>query len=375
MKKVDGKYHTLYHDLPDEQAQEVLIRMQAMVEEYIQRTRDFSGTLNRKLPFLLFQKKEEYLKAGGMEGTAGVFTGDQLLAIAGDELNLRTWHVIQHEGFHQFARSVIGSNLPIWLNEGLAEYFGEAIFTGDNYVSGVIPFYRMERIREKIKAKQFRSIEAITALSHEEWNNEMSENNYDHAWAIAMFLAHGDNGKYQKAFVQYIQLCGKGLQTRDAWKRSIGSAYGFEDAFAKWWESEDRERDIEPFAQASVQMLTSYLARSVIAKKKVETIDELIGAVRDGSIKQIPSDPLPPGLSKECIDLYDSLRDKRKCVYSLKAMQLGNSTTLKQTNVVCELPDGTVISGSYKLKSGIHIGSVESKITKPKASPATKPAK
>ena len=28
--------------------------------------------------------------------------------------------------------------MPTWLNEGLAEYFGEGIFTGDGFVTGVI---------------------------------------------------------------------------------------------------------------------------------------------------------------------------------------------------------------------------------------------
>ena len=63
------------------------------------------------------------------------------------KMDARTWHTVQHEGFHQFAHVVIRGDLPIWVNEGLAEYFGEAVFTGDGFVSGVIPPTAMTGIR------------------------------------------------------------------------------------------------------------------------------------------------------------------------------------------------------------------------------------
>ena len=52
------------------------------------------------------------------------------MAFAGEHITAYTWHTVQHEGFHQFAHAVIGGDIPTWLNEGLAEYFGEALFTG-----------------------------------------------------------------------------------------------------------------------------------------------------------------------------------------------------------------------------------------------------
>ena len=45
----------------------------------------------------------------------------------------------------KFAHATIGHKLPPWLDEGLAEYFGEAIFTGDGYVDGAIPPWRAKR--------------------------------------------------------------------------------------------------------------------------------------------------------------------------------------------------------------------------------------
>ena len=43
----------------------------------------------------------------------------------------RTWHVVQHEGFHQFVFAVIRGEIPTWVNEGLA-VLGHARLGGPN---------------------------------------------------------------------------------------------------------------------------------------------------------------------------------------------------------------------------------------------------
>ena len=51
--------------------------------------------------------REAYWNAGGPKGSAGIFSGGILMASAGDEVSAQTWSVVQHEGFHQFAKAVI----------------------------------------------------------------------------------------------------------------------------------------------------------------------------------------------------------------------------------------------------------------------------
>ena len=118
-------YYFMHTDLSGEAALEAAARMTKMAEEYHARTRDFSGDIREKLDFYLFKNPDDYMAAGGKPGSAGFFAGDRLLAIASNDIDGETWHVVQHEGFHQFAHAVIGGELPIWVNEGLADYFGE----------------------------------------------------------------------------------------------------------------------------------------------------------------------------------------------------------------------------------------------------------
>src|SRR5438874_8794253 len=180
----EGRYYVIHTDLTGDELREAELRMTKMAEEYRNRTRDFSGTIGHKFPFFLYREPDDYYAAGGMKGSAGYFdpNNDTLMAIAGEKTGSTTWYVIQHEGFHQFARAVIGGELPIWVNEGLADYFGEGVFTGDGFVTGVIPQARLERVREQIQGKQFRSIKEMMLLKQSAWNKELKQSNYDQAW-------------------------------------------------------------------------------------------------------------------------------------------------------------------------------------------------
>jgi hypothetical protein len=146
MPAYESRYYTIYTDLDPQAAREASVRMTRMAEEYYARTKDFSGAISQRMPFYLYKNAADFHALGVPQKSAGYFnpSSHELVAKA-DNLGPRTWHVVQHEGFHQFAHFVIRGKIPAWLNEGLAEYFGEALFTGDSFVSGVIPQWRLER--------------------------------------------------------------------------------------------------------------------------------------------------------------------------------------------------------------------------------------
>ena len=45
----------------------------------------------------------------------------------------------------------IGGDIPIWVNEGLAEFFAQGLYTGDGFVTGVIPPSRLDRLKSFIR--------------------------------------------------------------------------------------------------------------------------------------------------------------------------------------------------------------------------------
>lgn len=368
MKQLEGRYHVLYHDLTEDESHEAILRMDAMTEEYLQRTRGFSGRLMGKMPFVLFRDRGDYHAAGGIPGSDGVFTGTCLMAVAGEKLSTDDWHVIQHEGFHEFAAAVINPRMPIWVNEGLAEYFGEAIFTGDGFVSGLIPHGRMRRIQESMRNGQFSSVHAIMRLSHTAWNRRLNVTNYDQAWAMTQFLAHGDDGKYQRAFSEFMNQIGRGVHWQTAWNNSFGSAEGFEEKWQAWWLSLTDDTPLPGYAQVATQMLTSYLARATSQKQTFTSIDELVTAIREKNVIWHKQDPLPATLADECNQLYTAIT---RAGGKFDFVQVGTGPAARTTGVSCELKDGTRITATFKL-NGQRVRSVESKVEKPKASTTRK---
>src|SRR4051812_11323093 len=54
----ETKYYVIYTDLDRDSVQDVAVRITKMAEVYRDRTRDFSGSIRRKLPFVLFKNRE-----------------------------------------------------------------------------------------------------------------------------------------------------------------------------------------------------------------------------------------------------------------------------------------------------------------------------
>ena len=342
MQQYDSPYYEIYSDLEKDRVQEAVLRMTRMAEEYHDRTKDFSGAIRQKFPFYLFREAQDYFDAGGLPGSAGVFMvrGDEakLMAIAGEKSTGGTWHVVQHEGFHQFAHAVIGGELPPWLNEGLAEYFGEGIYTGDGMVTGVVSPGRLKRVQESIKNKRFKSMQRMMLLSHQQWNAEMDGTNYDMAWSMAHFLAHGDGGRYQGAFTQFVKDIGRGRPWDKAWLANFGSADGFEKKWADWWLAQEPLGTKDLYVKAVVTTVASYVGRAGLQKQTFDNMEEFTRAAKEGSIKIAPADWLPPSLATTMLELKDKLGDDVK--YEIRKDPRG-------PQVVANMADGTRLVAAF----------------------------
>ena len=194
-------------------------------------------------------------------------TGSKLMAIAGPRTTAQTWHVVQHEGFHQFISATIHNDIPIWANEGLAEYFGEALWTGDGFVSGLIPPARLKEVKAEIRSNKFKRFSQIMTMTQKEWGSHLEYGNYDEAWAMVHFLAHADNGKYQNAFEQFMLQISKGQPAATVWTSVFGKdSSAFEARFAQWWLNLPDEPTRSGYIQAVVQTETSFYARAYLQR-------------------------------------------------------------------------------------------------------------
>jgi len=352
-----SKYYTIHTDLDAETVKEARLRLTLMFEEYRARTQGIGEAVKEKMPFYLFKNPADYLAQGGPPGTAGVYMPGRkrLMAIAGDRVSEQTWHTIQHEGFHQFLDAALEGEVPIWANEGLAEYFGEAIFTGDNVVIGVIPPQRLARVRRSIDEGRFASLSKMMTLSHEVWNAQMKGENYDQAWSMVHFLAHGDGGRYQQAFNGFLRAVARREPWQDAWRANFGTdVAAFEKRWKDYWLNLSPNPTADRYARATVATLTSFLARATSQRQQLETAEEFFKLAREGALKQNAEDWLPPALLADALAGADTL--------GTWEVQSKSSTSRK---LVLTMKDGTTLTGTFRV-SGNRVKDVDVAVTDPK---------
>jgi hypothetical protein len=340
LKTYETRYYVLHTDLDRDVVRDAESRLGAMAEMYYARTKGFGGKITRKLPFYLYSEPQDYYAAGGIPGSAGVFDGEKLMAIVALGNSAATWHVVQHEGFHQFVHAFIGGDIPIWVNEGLAEYFAQSIYTGDGFVTGVIPPQRLARLQGWIANGQARSIKDVMTTSHAAWNTGLSVVNYDQAWSMVHFLAHGDGGRYQKALNDFIGDVSRGMLWEQAWRKDFGTGTReFQEKWREYWLGMPPGASADLYARATVATLTSFYARALSQRQVFESFEAFYEAARAGRLKQHPEDRLPPSLLAEAL---------------ARVTDCGEWEIRKRSGqfaVLCTMPDGRTLTGTFKVRN------------------------
>lgn len=294
MKTYQTRYYMLHADLPPETAAEAKLRLSLMAEEYWSRTKTFGGVIRDRMDFYIFKNHEDYVDAGAPPSSAGVFIGWTLGGKRGGRLMATVssgedWRVAQHEGFHQFIHMTMPEEIPIWANEGLAEYFGHGIWTGDAFVLGVVPPARCRRLNDLVEAGRLMSLLDMMRLSHAEWNFGLAMRNYDQAWSMVHFLAHGNGGKYQTAFATFLRDVAGGQPWEKVWIDRFGrDTDKFRNVYTAWWKPLADDPPTEPYNRALVHTLTSFLARATAMKLTFATSEEFLAAAEAGKIKPDP---------------------------------------------------------------------------------------
>ena len=350
-------YYIIHSDESPRILRQIWLRMNFVAATYERRLhRFFGGVVNQKQPFYIFRHREEYLRAGGPHGSAGVFIvgyrGQRLLADAGTKITHQMWHVIQHEAFHQFTYAMIGRFFPPWANEGLAEYFGEGLFTGNSFVTGWIPPWRLARLKWEIRHHKLHSIRYMRHMPYSEWNDVLMGTNYDQAWSMIYFLAWANHGKYGPAFMRYMAYYKHGFSANQSWRMAFGHDNGrFQKLWQKYWMDMPSNPTALLYTKVQTQALTNFLARAWSLGQKFSSAKKFFDAVAAGSLKEY------------------HLPDNRWLPHTLlthaarRAPRLGTWRLAvgRHPELICRMADGTRVIGMFRL-SGHRIRKVWVKV-------------
>jgi len=245
-----SRQYTIHTDLPKDEVREFGRHMDAIFVEFQRRFDGFRSRHHGRMPLYLFSTQQGYIdflanldidatNSGGMFFIRPEASG--LATWTEDQATSRVYRVLQHEGFHQFAWTYIGQDLPVWINEGLAQYFEDAIFTGRRMRTGLADARRIALVRDAIETGRAVDLDQIVEMSGSDWSNTLAANPqrssllYAQSWSLVYYLIHGRDGRFRSAFQQYLVMVNGGQRSRRAMREAFGvdSLAGIEQLWAE----------------------------------------------------------------------------------------------------------------------------------------------
>jgi hypothetical protein len=345
----ETKHYVIHTDLPAGEVREAAVRVTKMAEGYFAQLPGVAARRAgvRRLPFYLYNDPSDYRKAGGAENSAGYFDGERLMALTlrrpDGQISLSTWNVVQHEGFHQLAQEAFGGRLPMWADEGLAEYFGEGIFTGDGFETGLVSQARLGRVREMLREGREAPLREFRGIAREAWNRKIDLRNYDQAWSLVHFLMHGEGGRFRPALGEYLKDVAAGDEPETAYNRYLNAIPDLEGRWRAWWLAVPDYPTQLGYGRATLAIMTSFLARAEAAGQRLESFEALVKTPSE-ALRQPEADWLPPSLFVMAAAESAKLR-RRGETFSLVRQQGG-------AGVVLTMTDGAKVVGRYEVKAG-----------------------
>jgi Protein of unknown function (DUF1570) len=279
-----SRFYQLRSDLSPADTRAYGHHLDLLYVEYKRRMGGLEQRTPEVLNVLMFATQQDYINTlrerygiNGM-GSGGMFfvspRGAALAFWVEGLPRSRVEHVIQHEGFHQFAHSRFGADLPPWANEGVAEFFGESAVVDGAVILGQTSERTLKTLRAAIdESKHIRFRDMIT-MDLDRWNANVQSGSaalqYMQAWSMVHFLVYGEGGKYQKAFEAYLGHINRGAKNYEAFVRAFGT--DDLDSFEARWIEHAKTARVSSFLTAleRIQFLAEGM-RALAAKGMVPT--------------------------------------------------------------------------------------------------------
>jgi hypothetical protein len=355
--RFETPYYIFETDVSQSDAREVVIRMNSMFEEYYRIAKPFVREIKKKQVIRLFSNERDFLAAGGDSGSAGYYDpiAKSLDILFSRKFKDYSWQTIQHEGFRQFAyTSEFGAYSPVWMSEGLGEYFAKGLWTGSSVKTGAVSNDDLDEIQGYISDKKLLPFATLMTMETRDWNMASGQDlrrNYSQSWSMIHFLYHAENGKYVKPLAAFalalrnkpLTRSGRGQYWMDAWKAAFGTDAGaFQQKYTQWWSSQPRNPTKQLYVSATIETLTAFLSRAFVQGQKFKDYDSFIDAAANGKI--VLRDDIHVWLPPEL--LTKALRDAAR----LKTWSLDVEKTGKP-RLVLRQTKGDVLAGTFVVKA------------------------
>jgi len=253
---VQTPHYILHTDHDPEVAQLIASQQEALFRELYRRMGKIKPTqMTGRFNIKVFRGQGRYLMelGPGAMGSQGLYMHykDMLAAWGPPEYLEVVLETLRHEGTHQFVMHFIGSDIPIWLNEGMAVFYQHSRFQNGQLELGEVPPERVIRLKEAIKGHKIIHLARMLRMSNLDWLNAVYVGaphaglQYDQAWAMVHFLAFAGNQRYRGPFKQFIYYISRGREPYEAWEQTFGTNFtAFEDRWIDYIESLDATENL-----------------------------------------------------------------------------------------------------------------------------------
>lgn len=244
-----SKHYRIFTNLSQRETVPFGRHMDAVFEQYDRRFRGLADRWIERMPLYLFQTEQQYdrfLQEQDIDATHSggmFFVTHKLKGLAtwvGSRSQRKTFEVLQHEGFHQFAWYTIGPGLPIWLNEGLAQYFEHGVVNDAGGMSlGMTSGPRIERVKTAIQQGDTLPIATLMRVTPRQWTEVLRRHSdrahllYAQSWSWVYFLIQANDGKHRPQLIDYLKRLSRGDRADDAMLMSFGEQ-GLEPLANDW---------------------------------------------------------------------------------------------------------------------------------------------
>lgn len=129
-----------------------------------------------------------------------------------------------HETLHQIFLHYV-PDPPIWINEGLAEYFCNFEYKDGIYKTGRLSQKHLALLKKMLIEGCYTPVDHLIELNHHSFHNDnfgpKEMGNYAQSWSLVYFFMNADNGKYRNLTNDYLTNLFDGKKPKDAFEKVL----------------------------------------------------------------------------------------------------------------------------------------------------------
>lgn len=294
-----SRHYQFETDLPREDIAPIADHMDLVFDEYARRFAGFAVRNAGPLRVWVFAAREDYLVHLAKNGLNGRGTGGMFFVTPGDA-GLAGWvgdrpvadvlETMRHEGLHQFAYQRLSDDLPQWVNEGMAEFFGYSLETRRGLLPGVVDPRALSRLKGAVEGGRAFPLSELLFIDNARWNSMVTGGDerasvlYDQSWSVVHFLVNAEDGRYERLLAAYLRAAWQGKTVEQASREVFGDDL---ETMDRAWRDYVAALQPDPLIEASDRLEVFAMALEPLFARgeSPKTIDELRTLARDRGFK------------------------------------------------------------------------------------------